>query len=518
VRQRYDFTADQTKLEYTRILNSRTVLEVGAGKFYSTELGPPEDDKALAGIQRSTYPALASLPQFAAVHNPLNLIPKVTFGTLQSAQGSDQSPNISYDNRWPITGADTAVAFSANLTHTRGAHTFKTGVLREHERFHAGALRCVCGRVQRPERHEQPEQRRVRVRQPVSRPDYDLHRSDGARPGQPLADHLGVLRAGHLEAASQGDAGRGTPHVQLEPPLSPTGEASGFSFERFDPNWGGKPPVLFRPVLVNGVRRALNPLTGVDFPAPFIGQMVPGSGYTCGVIIPENPCPINGIVTQRDGKYIKGGGEGFVDPLPLQYDPRVGIAFAPNPKTVIRLAGGAFHDGTGGAFFQGGPAFRFDRVIRYTDFGSYMTGTGTTTPVSVSGTERTNSKQPVSYKYTLALQREIGWNVVMDVAYVGDTTQDLRQDFNFNAIPAGARYLPQNRDLTVADSNTVGLQPNKPNPGALPDVFLRPIPGFGDINISAPIGKSWYDSVQTQLTRRFIGVSSSPVVIPGQSA
>ena len=40
------------------------------------------------------------------------------------------------------------------------------------------------------------------------------------------------------------------------------------------------------------------------------------------------------------------------------------MAFAMNDKTVFRVAGGIFHDATGGSTFQGGPAYRFDRVIR----------------------------------------------------------------------------------------------------------------------------------------------------------
>jgi hypothetical protein len=51
----------------------------------------------------------------------------------------------------------------------------------------------------------------------------------------------------------------------------------------------------------------------------------------------------------------------------------------------------------------------------------------------------------------------------------------------------------------------VGLQPNKPNPGALPDVFLRPIRGFGDITITDSSGESEYDSLQLQISRRFTG-------------
>ena len=288
-------------------------------------------------------------------------------------------------------------------------------------------------------------------------------------------------------------------------PLSNTGEASAFTFERFDPAWGGKPPVLFEPVLVGGARRARNPLTGEILPSPFIGQMVPGSGYTCDVILPETPCTINGIVTQRDGNYVSSD-EGFVEPLATPVRPalRHGVRAeredghscvsrrVPRRHRRVRSSRAGRRSGSIGS-------------IRYTNFASYMTGTGTTTPVSVSGAERENAKRPVSYKYTIGFQRELGWNVVMDLAYVGDTTHNLGQDINYNPIPAGARFLPENRDLSVPDSATVGLQPEKPNPGALPDVFLRPIRGFGDINISEPIGKSWYDSMQLQLSRRFSG-------------
>ncbi len=93
VRQRYDFTADQLKFDYTRILGSNTVVEAAFGKFYSTELGPPADERALAGIQRHVLsgarPTCRSSP---ASHNPLNLIPKVTFGPLQT--GSFESTDI----------------------------------------------------------------------------------------------------------------------------------------------------------------------------------------------------------------------------------------------------------------------------------------------------------------------------------------------------------------------------------------------------------------------------------------
>ena len=135
---------------------------------------------------------------------------------------------------------------------------------------------------------------------------------------------------------------------------------------------------------------------------------------------------------------------------------------------------------------------------------SFLTGASATAPVNVSGIEREATKRPVGYKYTLGVQREIGWHTCARSRLCRRQTQNLAQNWNYNAIPAGARFLPENRDLSGRIPPR-GLQPNRPNPGALPDVFLRPILGFGDINISSPVGKSRYDSLQMQLTRRFTG-------------
>jgi hypothetical protein len=210
------------------------------------------------------------------------------------------------------------------------------------------------------------------------------------------------------------------------------------------------------------------------------------------------------MVVQEDPSYRKGD-YGFVEPLPVQFDPRFGMAWAPNPKTVVRVATGLFHDAIGGSVFSGGAAFRFTRVTRFTDLNSYLGGTSAVAPVNVSGIVREGYKLPSTHKYSIGLQREIGWRIVTDIAYVGEFTRYLGDDFNHNAIPSGARFNPVNRDPSKPDSATVGLEPDKRDPGALPDVFLRPIRGFGDINISEPVNTARYDSFQAQVSRRFTG-------------
>jgi hypothetical protein len=500
---RYDFTADQFKFDYTRILGSNTVLEVGAGKFYSVELGPWANDTELAKLQRASYPALAGLPQFAAAHNPYGIIPRVQFGTVQS--NSFTAPNITYDGRLPLTGADTAFVGSAQLTHTRGSHTFKAGIMREHERFTQARSGLFGGEFSFATDSADPGNTNFAFANAFLGHVTSYTESMGRRPDNRWQTTWAWFVQDTWRPTRKLTIDLGVRMYKWDDPVSATGEASAFSFERFDSTWGGNPPVLFTPVLTPQGRRGLNPLTGEVVPVTFIGQMVPATGYTCGVITPETPCQINGVVVERDGSYVGGDGIGFIEPPGIQFDPRFGAAYAFNPKTVLRAGFGAFHDGTGGANFRGGPAFEFNRVIRYTDMSSYMTGTGATTAVNVTGIEREATERPVSYRYSIGIEREVFKSVVVNLAFVGDRTYNLLQDWNYNQIPAGAQFLPENRDLSVPDSATTGLQPDKPNPGALPDVFLRPIRGFGDINIARPTGRGGYDSLQLQVSRRFIG-------------
>jgi hypothetical protein len=495
VRQRYDFTADQAKIDYTHIFGKNTVLEVNTGVFDSHEDGPPEDQKALASIQRASFPALAGVPQFAAANNPLGLIPKATWGTFQSSGSADWIPNVTYDNRWPITGHDTAFNINVNLTHTRGAHTFKMGAMRERENFGQARSGTFAGEFNFSNDTANPNNTGFAFSNALLGQVTSYTESMG-RPGD--------NRYQNTYAWFAQDTWKIHPKLTMDLglrmyrsglPLHVSGESSIFSFDAFDPKWGGNPPVLFRPITTTAGRRAVNPLTGEILPVTYIGQMVPGTGYTCGVITPTTPCKINGVVNQENGNYVDGG-EGFFNSPGVQYDPRFGMAWAVNPRTVVRAGAGGFHEGSGGFYVTGGPAFRFDRVVRFTDFNSFLTGTSTTTPVNVTGTPK-EDKRTQTYRYNVGVQRDLGWHTVLDLAYVGDTTRFLPVQVNYNAIPAGARFLPQNRDLTVAATAA--------NPGALPDVFLRPIIGFGDISITEPIGNSRYNSMQMQLTRRFTG-------------
>ncbi len=510
VRQRYDFFTNVGKLDYTRIVNPSTVLEFSGGFYDGVEDGPPENDAALQGIQRATYPGLAVLGQFAPIHNPLGLIPRAQFGNLPSADRSSNNDGgtaqVTYDGRWPITGDDISFNASVNLTHTRGSHTFKLGLMREDELFGQARSGTFGGEFNFADDSADPLSTRYGYANAFIGHVRSYTESLGRRPDD---------RRQRTWAWFVQDTWKATPKITLDyglrmykwgPSVSMSGEASAFSFERFDPAWGGNPPVLYRPVTVDGKRRALNPVTGEILPTTYIGLIVGGSGFTCGVITPDNPCQINGIVTQRDPNYSTAG-EGFVNKLPIQFDPRIGMAWALNERTVVRLAGGSFHDGTGGPTLQqgGNPAYQFTRQIFYTDFDSYL-GSGnvaTSLVPNVGGIVRTDTTRPNNIRFTAAVQRELGSKIVLDAAYVGTRTRRIGETWNYNAIPYGARFDPANRDTTQKPS--VGSTGIVTNPAAMPDAFLRPITGFNDINIEDATGHSRYDSLQMQVTRRFTG-------------
>jgi hypothetical protein len=510
VRQRYDFFVDQGNIDYTRILNTTTVLEFTSGFFSSVETGPPEDDKALAGIQRSTYPQLNRLGQFAPINNPLGLIPQAAFGNIPSADrnasnssdGSAGGPaQIQYDGRWPITGNDVAIKTGLTLTHTRGKHTYKAGVMREDELFGQARSGTFGGSFNFAQDGNDPGTTGYAYSNAAIGHVTSYTESLGRVPDDRRQRTWAFFGQDTYKIHPKVTLDIGLRMYKWNPPVAQGGEASEFSFERFDPKWGGNPPVFYRPVLQGTTRRAQNPVTGEILPVTYVGLIVPGTGYSCSVITPSTPCQINGIVIQRDGKYLKDGGEGFVEAPPLQFDPRIGFAWALNPRTVIRLAGGSFHDGTGGVTQQqggGNAAYRYDKVIFFTDLDNYLTGSSATSAVpNTGGIVRTDNARPNNMRFTAALERELGRNIVLNAAYVGTRTQNSTETWNYNAIKAGARFDPANRDVTVAATAS--------NPGALPDVFLRPIPGFGDISITQTTGHSRYDSLQLQLTRRFTG-------------
>ncbi|MBE3132999.1 MAG: hypothetical protein IMZ55_05975, partial [Acidobacteria bacterium] len=243
--------------------------------------------------------------------------------------------------------------------------------------------------------------------------------------------------------------------------------------------------------------------------------------------------------------YVKGGlkyagvdgGSGLYKTPKNGFLPRFGFAYKLDPKTVIR--GGA-------GLFAGFLGERRGDVITYgysqtttagTTFNAYgapiprswdnaFVVTPIIEPVGNANGRQTNLGQGITFfnqnpgvskqlRYQIGFQRELGGGFTVDVAYVGNYGYDIEITRNINALPA--QYLNADNSRTaamVANNTFLGASVVNPFAGLLPGTsynnatiarsqLMRPYPAFGDINTTNNDGKSWYNSGQFGLQKRF---------------
>jgi hypothetical protein len=118
-------------------------------------------------------------------------------------------------------------------------------------------------------------------------------------------------------------------------------------------------------------------------------------------------------------------------------------------------------------------------------------------------------------RWQAGFQRELPGGFTLDAAYVGNYGYDIEISRNINALPAN--YLnPDNSRSAAMNANNAFLTATVTNPfaGLLPGTgfnsatiarqqLMRPYPAYGDITTSNNDGKSWYNSVQVGLQKRF---------------
>jgi outer membrane receptor protein involved in Fe transport len=136
-RLHYTFTDNGITGNWTRVISSNMVNEASLSVRHSVEKGPPISDEELARLQRATYGFTQG--QFHPELNPLGVLPLATFG------GVTNPPQIAYDGRFPLRGADTLISFNDTFSYIRGAHTWKAGFYVERARNYEGATSTFAG-------------------------------------------------------------------------------------------------------------------------------------------------------------------------------------------------------------------------------------------------------------------------------------------------------------------------------------------------------------------------------------
>jgi hypothetical protein len=239
-----------------------------------------------------------------------------------------------------------------------------------------------------------------------------------------------------------------------------------------------KAPALYVPAFdAQGRRVAKDPTTGALAIAPLIGQYVPGTGD-----------PVNGMAVGGVDGYVAGV---YTRPW-LNLGPRFGIAYdlLGNGKTALRAGWGWFFD-TGQnnpvSDSAGNPPVAYTPVLSYGNLDTYAQSQGAIGPSSMS-IMFGHHKVPNTMNYSAGIQHQIRGTVI-DAAYVGSLARNLFLRRNMNPIPMFAHFDPKNADPT---------QPGRP----LPDNFLRPYFGHGNLNVYEQIGTSNYHSLQVSVNRR----------------
>jgi hypothetical protein len=281
----------------------------------------------------------------------------------------------------------------------------------------------------------------------------------------------------------------------LTPQWDTTLQASNFLPDKFDQANAAK---LFTPVCVGGapgagcVRRGMDPrLIGTTAPTlantvdeRFIGRLTPDSNRFNGSFQAGN-----GITDQlQDGNAFR-------------VSPRVGAVYDLTGRgaTILRGGFGIFYDRPQGNMvfdmISNAPGVLNSRLDwgRLQDLSS---AAGDPNPTLSLNPTAFGFKPPRVDQWNVGIQHKLVEEVILDVAYVGSRSTDLLRQVQINAVPFGATFLPQNQDPTRVPSATPGAN-------ALPNDFLRPFRGYGDIRMWDYSGYADYKALQTSVTRRF---------------
>jgi hypothetical protein len=447
------------------------VAEVTVGLNHGKQTVEPLTQQDLERNDRNNV-GLAGLPQFYPEANPDRIVPNASFGVSGLALGNatSQIASLGVEGRYPFFGENDIWNTSFNLTKIAGRHNLKAGLFWEYTTRPAARSSQFNGTY-----------------------NFDRNTANPLDTNHPYANAvLGSVNA-YSEATSHPDAhakfmnvewfiqdswrarknltiDAGIRFYRIGPTQSTGDQLAVFQPDQFDP---AQAPLLIQPISTPQGRRGYNPLTGEILPAVKIGTFVPGSG------------------NQSNGVQVFS--ESVLNTPAIQVAPRVGFSWdvTSDGRTAVRGGFGLFPD-----------RFNDDIILQHVELPPLVnTPTANyatirellSTPLSLSpATARvldTEYKPQYIYNYSIGVQRDLGWKMVGDVAYVGSKGRQMLQTRNLNAVPYGTNFLPSSIDPTTG--------------GPLPANFLRPYRGYGDILFSEFAGFSDFDSLQMSFNRRY---------------
>ncbi len=504
----------------TFIPSPNLINELNVGFASWTETSRFSNSSDIAKFQRDKLGI--NLGQYNPQYNPLNLVPRATWGGSAGFQVVN-NPQIQFDNRFPLANDTRSWQVQDSITKVWNHHTSKAGFYFQKGNY---LQRHIGGTFD-------------------GSFSFDTNNSNPNDTGYAYANGILGLYNSYTEGSNTvnynpqwkvlewylQDSWKVMPRLTIDyglrftydiPSILNKGQGAGWIQSQYSQS---RVPQLYQPIMGPKGRSAIiNPAiagppgsaTNPYLPAVYIGQFVPNSGdYSNGVVVNTNP---NYPTSLRESNG-------------LLVAPRLGFAWDPrgNGKTAFRGGVGLFYNtreggGTLGDYSLIAPLV-YNPVQNYGDarqFANNCSGSACssgTTLISPQATRILQFNRPIEtiFNTMLGVQQSVGFQTVVDIAYVGTFGRHLNEQLDFNTVPYLSQFDPKNVDPSQATTFTPILGRKAADcpanassasllwcqPVPLGDNFFRPIAGFSNVNLRSYAGTSAYHSLQTQLTRRF---------------
>lgn len=470
-----------------------------------------------------------ALGQTNAAQNPLNLVPRVTGLSSGGSNGTFQlanAPEINFDNRFPMNNTTGTWEITDGVTKIWRQHMFKAGIYYQASRYvqrHIGSV--FDGNFNFGVNSSSPYDTQYAYSNML------LGSYGSYQEGSNVvnyAPHWNILEwyiQDHFKVRPYLSIDYGVRFTYDLPTTLAPGMGASFVPERYDPS---QVPALYRPIAFGSLdaagktacqgggrtapaRCAQNPTNTVDVkPDTFIGTFVTPFGYSGTVINTDSTYP-------HSLRYSNG----------VFYAPRLGIAWDPfhDGKTAVRLGAGLYYNtreggGTVGDYSLIAPlvadaSVSFGQITGQNfapNCGANNSCFGAGALVNANPLE-TRILQPrrkieSTMGINFGVQRKIGFDTVVDVAYVGTFGRHLNQQVNLNAIPYLAQFDPRYVDQSQTAQNCFFFGPHHGGTTLcqnklLSDNYFRKYVGYANVLLRDYGATSNYNALQTSVNRRF---------------
>jgi hypothetical protein len=525
----YLYTDNGWSANWAHVFSKSIVNEFNFGMRHDSEGFIPADGITdLLSRSRLNFTA----PQLFPENNNLGVIPKVTNFT--GVAGT--SALINWLDRWGEVGNDyVQPAFSDNLSVLRGNHSLKFGMYFERMlngeaagSSWAGVLSftnstssnwsVAAGNTLHPYANallgnfQSYSETQFRPHTNIEMRMLQWYAQDQWKFSRRLSLSYGIRWGWHTPYYQRDGIGS-----SFDPSLYDRTNA-----QRFYVPWCSAPLSTWNPATNSGACPSANRFA-VD-PALIINGTVPASALRPSTLarsyVPGSGSILNGLQLARNPDTPKGYREFRL----IDWEPRVGLAYdlTGKAKTVLRGMLGVYHTpraggGTTGDLTGNPPEQRTftinnANIANLPALAEQVRNNELILPWgTIRGLER-HTHTPEIYNWSIGVQQDLGFGTVIEASYVGSRGRWLGEQRNINAVPDSARFVncplamtlnvvchPENRDFASGTS----LSSTNITTAARNNEFLRPFPGFGDINYVTWSANSRYDSLQVQVNRRY---------------